>query len=723
MAKAYETTLFIDESGVFDVENSGERPDDFPCQLAGILVPPDFSEADGEEILADALRAAGTPLERQFHAKDYRQRRPSAYSPAVVELSRQLRRRGVRCLRLVNEERVSWADRVSTYTNMVAELVLRCFRRLEREGHRAVRLHLHAGEWWMPEVHEKLSTEQYRESIRDALVLARLRSGVDERERDWQLGEVSLGDARKERRLQICDFLSHASSAGYRPCDEAATAALQAAFGEYDQTLSAPSVIDDLDGMLQRRYFGLAMSRLAEVASSSQFSSSTREVAETRRGRLAEGLAGTAPRARGEQLRGALAWLHELIEGQRALDLAATVGADFRKTLLALLEALPSERHSEIDWVKYSLGSLELLCANHRGDLHHAARLRGELDELLPKVASRWEHAPLVLESLVFRAVSEIDAFALSAASDNMSKAVKYYDELDGFFHQAYPGVFPEEMRSDLRARALGTAVQAEVARSLADPERLDEARRLADRALADFDSPADVARQHQYRAHLEAVARDFSAARVHLAQGIGAAGPEHSALALRVLELEGFAQGFAALHWLRLGALAICAEDDMEASAFRAAVSMSGVLEAGWCQGAPMVYPAHGILRRVALFHAESGNVGATAAALKRLCRTDEIAAGRLALVPIQVAAIVEAAGALLAHEPKVARKLLLVGGQKHASAVSLARSYLAAVDGIPSLHSTFRGWPAQIEEAAGTTDVPAGRKQLLGLARVVPH
>jgi hypothetical protein len=109
----------------------------------------------------------------------------------------------------------------------------------------------------------------------------------------------------------------------------------------------------------------------------------------------------------------------------------------------------------------------------------------GALDELAPRLAGRWEHTHLLFEAWVAGAVHLIDRWEYEAAATRMQLVDEYYGGLGALFADALPGLFPSEVRSDMRARALGTWVQAEIARGLEDSERWAVARDLSDRAIA----------------------------------------------------------------------------------------------------------------------------------------------------------------------------------------------------------------------------------------------
>src|SRR5262249_9646911 len=137
-----------------------------------------------------------------------------------------------------------------------------------------------------------------------------------------------------------------------------------------------------------------------------------------------------------------------------------------------------------------------------------------------------------------------------------------------------------------------------------------------------EFPAEAEKRRQYQYRCQIETAAGDWAEARRYLALALGAEGTGHAALCDAVRrqgEVAPFVQGFALLHWLRLGATALLAGAAEGGDFLKAAAG--GVLDWPWCKGeAGADYPAPGVLRRVAVVRAARGEPGPTLAALRRL-------------------------------------------------------------------------------------------------------
>jgi hypothetical protein len=278
-------------------------------------------------------------------------------------------------------------------------------------------------------------------------------------------------------------------------------------------------------------------------------------------------------------------------------------------------------------------------------------------------------------------------------------------------------------MRSDLRARALGTLAQSE---TLAG--RYESARQASDRAERQFAGLEDRQRQCHYRCHLEALAGDFVAARGFLALAVDRgdrwqSDMSHAGLAAFFRDLDPdrrLAEAFHAFHWLRLGAIA-CRSLGSERDAFLAAFADSRVADWRWGQEGLTHYPAHGVLRRVALLRALLGDRDGAVAALNVLRRTlDPVGRGQVVLGAVQLAACAETAAALWADHRPAARQILDEGHAERPGLRQLLRSFARQTESaFPRVWRAFAGGEAAVAPALDRDD-PSG---LAGLGRAVEY
>ena len=726
-AKPAAYDLWFDESGRF-METStrpAERAEGqrFPSQLAGLLVPRDaLTHAAAETVLADAHRAAKLVLGELVHGTDIPQ---ESYETLIKKLLAEVRARGWQPVRLVNNEGVRYGDRVAAYTQMVAELVLRVLRELSLRGEPRVDLRIRGAIvvlGHMPDGNPIFLREaEYNERIQNALSFLAVRRGFAGQIAGWNVGSVQLLSGKNERPLQICDLLSNASHASFKRVGPETRKLFVEAFGSFDQTLVLRELFERVDDLIRDRAFGRALMLLAESGIDPAQSS---DAGFRRRiGDIVERLFALGARARDPELAVLVSWLEQIIEHQRALEegrmLAAFLLREVDVPLGKRLDAGSSA--GEMDWFTYALNRWMLTAHNHLGDLVGARKAAAQLDALTPALAQRWEHVTLLMQGLIAQAVHRTDCFAYDDVAARMKVVTGYYGELSGLFSAAMPEVFPERIHSNARAEALGTWVQNETYAGLRDPKRLDIARKLSEEALGEFSSEDDRARQRQYRSHLETIAGNFAAARGQLGRSLGLDVFTHDAIGKAVVALGNpQAQGFALLHWLRLGraaALIVGPERDE----FLAAVKTSKVSDLAWVKGGFDDYPVHGILRQLAGIHALQGSVNEALGSLTHLRR----ARPGMVLSTIVLAGTVEVAALLWARQRVNAEPLLDNKDKDRPGALQQLQALgHAAKEGIPELWAVFEPWePAIRAVLAGGAAQRDPKDTLLALARVVPY
>jgi hypothetical protein len=581
--------LFLDESGQFTPD--ADRTQRFPSQLAGLLVPrgtltPDVAEA----VLRDAHQRAGLQMSREVHASELPQ---AAYDDVVRGVVDGISRHPTwQPVRLVNREGVDFGGRVSTYTCLVAELVVRLLTSLPRAD--VVSLRFIGATVWI-DGQLGIDPDTYAARLREQLEFASIRLGRPRAQ--CRLEGVQLESGRLRRELQLCDVLSHASHADFRPCRHPETrAALRAAFGALDLTLALRPSTQRFDDALSEGALGLAARVCVERLVSGLANDAERADLLSRLGRVRDGLAALDGPARGPHEATLTSWVEDLIETRRQAELG-------RRVASVLLEHLALGDDS----FEFALRRLRLTASNHLADLVAARQDSDALDALLPQLAGRWEHAPVFMEALLAQAVHLTDCFAHADAARRMSVVATGWGEIADLLSGALPH-FPSRVRSELRGKALGTWLQAEMYAGLSDPAHLDVARALSDEALDEFADPAHVARQRQYRCQLETYAGRYTDARGALALALGTTG-DHDAIGAAIKAMPDESRGFALLHWLRLGAVS-ARDADPEREAFRGAFKRHAALaKSVWMTSRMVAYPAHGIRRHLAAWHAANGD------------------------------------------------------------------------------------------------------------------
>jgi hypothetical protein len=737
--------LFLDESGTFmetstvpaEQATALAQPRPFPSQLAGLLAPRGaLTEGTARQVRNRALAAIGRPPQPVHAGELRRDIGKEPYNRFVTEVLSEVCARRWQPVRLVNREQVRYGDRVATYTHLVAELVLRVCQQKWLEGAPRLSLRLYPARVRLGETPTGeilfLERDEYLRRIREYLGFAAVRRGLARALGAWRLEELHLRSGKDDPEVQLCDVVSHASHDDFHPCEPETARALRDAFGPYDFSLFFLELSERVDRQLAGDALGLAVLSLAERWCGEEMSAELRTAARRRLEEARHRLAALGAPARDQHLALLSGWLEQTIEVRRDVDLGYRLCTwlldEVAAPLGGLLAGGPEAR--SLDWFAYALHTWALTAANHRGALRDARRHLAGLQQLVPSLAGQWEHATLLMRGLVAEAVHLTDCFDHDAASARMKLVANYYGELGALFPVVLPGVFPGRVRSDLHGRALGTWLQSETLAGLCreDPARLDGARALSERAIDEFPAEADKERQYQYRCQLETAAGDFAAARRYLARSLRLADDSHEALASAVAALgeqSVFAEGFAQLHWFRLGVTACLDGREDEGGAFLAALDRAGAL--GWCWSradGPEDYPAHGILRRVAVVHGLRGEAGPAVDSLRRLAHL--LSGGQaehFVLQTARLAAHAETAAVLASRHAKVARRLL----DSTATECPGLGPLLAWLQGqtaadFPGIWRTFADWPPAVE-AALRGDQQAGAARLARLARQVSY
>jgi hypothetical protein len=736
-----EFDLFLDESGDFreTSTDAGEREAStrqvrtFPSQIAGVLARRgSLTTGKARTVLNQALSNAGLPV-GPVHANKLPR---YAYDNVVRTVVTCVRANDWQPVRVVNRERVQYGDRVATYTSMVAELLLRVCQQLSITGESSIRVRLRCARVVIREEPNGtlavLEHDAYLEKVQYYLGFAAVRKGLSQKSATWRLDGLILGSGKDDPELQLCDILSHASHDGFSPCvDETSKRQLRAAFGTFDFTLFVRELNERVDRLLADDLLSAAVQSLAVELLRQDLATDARTDARERLTTTLSRLSEISAAARDSHLGAVVSWLEQIIDVQRSLDLGRRLIRWLRSEVLTPLKrALESgPEAAALDWFDYALHVWALTACNHRGALVEAREESGALTDLLPSIAGHWDHIPLLMRGLVTDAVHKTDCFELAHVADRMSVVARYYSDLGGLFNSALPSVFPERVRSDLCGRALGTWLQSEIYAGLleGDTGRLARARTLSDQAIDEFVALADKERQYQYRSQLETAAGVFSDAHHWLALSLRLDDDRHLALARAVQHLgesSEIAQGFAQLHWFRLGVTALLDGATEEGSGFLSAFRLARADHWPWSLGERgNDYPAHGILRRVAVIHAARGELGDATDALRRLAEMLSALGGRRPLfTAIRAAAHAETAAALPANQFKMGRRFLDSAEVSLPGLRQQLEDLRAQTEIIfPQIWCLFEPWESEVRGFLNGD--PTARSHLLILARKIGY
>jgi len=730
--------LFLDESGTFQTPaatpSQKGKEKRFPSQLAGVLVPTgELTTTLAEQILDKCHAEAGLQMKETVHAAQEVGKTNDAvsfgrYNKRIGSLLGQLRDLGWNPVRLVNREGVDFGGKPQTYTNMVAELFVKICKQKRKEGLNRIGIRLFCAEVQVVDGPRKfrLKSDVYKWRIQERKALIAIRQGYASESSNWDLVSLEVIDARIDKRLQICDLLSHASHDNFSWCVKRTTKPLfEQTLGAYNWTLLVHEWLERADQLIADRSLGLALITLTERFIQNDLNESSRLEAQRYLDRVLTDLTEMEAAVRDSQLSIILSWLEQLISLQRSTTLGYKLAKWLQDEVASrLCEALARVgRASEIDWFAFALHLWALTACNHRGVLLLSRQESEKLDELNCRLAGRWEHSRLLMEGLVAQAVHLTDSFNFDLASARMELVAQHYGHLSGLYSRVFPDVFPEHIHSDLRGKALGTWMQSEALAGTLDNARLAKARQLNEEAINEFSTSDDKKRQYQYRCHLEILAGDFVSAREFLALSLGLDEPSHEAIAAAIAALidEPSAQGFALTHWLHLGARTLIG-GHFDSARFSTALSNSGLLNSRWCLGQVPDYPAHSIFRRIAAIHAVQKETARAVTVIEALNRLDPLGQQQLIVGVIQLAAITEVAGLLWEHDNVVAQDLLKSTTAHTTCAAQLLKQLEDQTGEIfPFLARTLSRWDSVLVEIQTAGSAAEIRTRLLNLGQLV--
>lgn len=714
--------LYFDESGRFTETDpeAGDRQR-FASQLAGLLAPAGaMTEAACEELVRDANDAAGSPLSEgftEFHATEIRDNQ--AYRRLVGEVLSALERKGWQPVRLANHEGVHFGDRIGTYTNMVAWLLTRLAETRLAEEQGAARLGIDVIAASLVDEGELVRKDEYLPRINEYRAFSAVRDGRTKALESWKIDGFRFGSGKRNPVLWICDLLSNASKDDFGRLDTDGRDRLRGLLGDYDFSLSLGTRFDQVAQLLELGSLTTALILLAEESRAA-----TRLVGEPARwlDRVLARLRDMGGPARAYHLTATLAWLDQAVEVRRDAVLGEALARWFLDHVEAPLRARLDEGAREtLDAFRYGLHRRALTSCNHLGALSRARAETNALRELYPRLSGRWEVAPELTEGLLAEAVHRTDCHEFERASALAKQVADYYEGLTGLLHDIDPDLAPERVRSELRGKALGTWLQSEIYAAQGNRQALAAAREISDQALAEFSAPLDLARQQQYRCMLETFADAPSEARRRLQLGIGAPGDSYEDLARFIEDLDTGPQGFALLHWLRLGAHLFLEGSTPERKAYDAALGPRLLKTNPWLKEPGMSYPAHGIRRYGAVIAAARGDASLALSILGHLRELDALGQGHVLLAVLELAGTLEVAGTLWESSRKQARAILERKDRDRPGALSLARDVLQALAGLEvPVRARIEAWTETVTQILSNAPSDAGVR-LVGLGREV--
>ena len=723
--------IFIDESGLFietstdpaeRIKHHGEKRK-FASQLAGYVCPKGrLTDAIARNVIGRSLKKAGIEVEHGFHCNEFKNRNKSAFDLFVQSIVNELASSKLQPIRIVNEEGVSYGDRVANYTNILAELLVRVCRQLQMCSTDGVELNVYAAKVRTEEddkgVFEILEKSEYMGRINEYFARAAVANGWSGASAKWKFRSFQLVSGKDDPRLWIADAISNASHDSFSTIGKQAGVELKDAIGHFDWTLSFDQTLQYVSDLAEREAFGLAIISLSERVMSE---ATSKDAIDGYRGKMREivsQLFAMPPSSKIPQFQIITGWLQQIVE----------IRADLPRSL-RICKWLESELCDNNDsqreltlkaWLRLVFTTWALTACNHDGNTTAAREYANQLSSLMPTVAGRWEFVAELMQAIVSRAVHLNDCFEHDLALADLRKVATYYSDLGSWFGESYPELFTFPIHSDQCGKALGTQLQSEIFQLLAGKGSADAARTTSDRAIAEFLLDGDKRRQYQYRSEVEAIGGEWSSARKYLAMSLGIEDNSHASIAGHIKQIgNSIEQGFALLHWTRIGGMAAVDGIPQELAEFTLAIKREKFEFVDWVQGKWSSYPSHGILRRMAAVYAANRDLTGTLQTLSRLgAIVNE--KPRPIFRMIQIAALMQSAD-LISKVHKKEALALLFGDSKKPGTMDLVKSLRRETEpSLPKLAGILSAWEERLASIKTSCNEEAG---LAKLAKVVGY
>ncbi len=644
-------------------------------QLVGLLASRDeLNKKNSQKVLDAVAKQCSLDVSEINHATELIKKHGIEKYNEVFELIlKQIETRGWQPVRLINKEQISFGERAQTHINFASTLVVKIFDRLRARGQAGCQLNvIPAGmnlqlsqEDWP----DTIAPEEYENRIRESIGMMNAQLGATLNAKTWTLSKVQTGSGTRWPTLILCDWISNASYMDFQKLTADNKSKLIELFGLFDFSFRLRELLGKVEFYLSEKSHGLALIAIAKHLVEQRVETAIyKEANELLQSTLNE-VAEMPARFRDVQLNQVTSWLERAIEINRDLDFGLETAAWVVECIgEPLRNRLRDNDKTTLDWFFFNICVLQLSACNHKGRIIDGSTYSNFVSEQAPAICRSWQHNGLMATGLIVQAVHNTDRFEFGLAADSMKKLVNCDTTIGELFASE---MFELEgtVRSDYRAQAMGTWLQALVLGGKKTPELLVEARQLSDKAIQEFTDSRDVSRQHQYRCQLEIADGNFGEALKHLCKSLGLPEVSHDAVAAKLKSMSESApgsEGFPLLHWLRLG-IAEFVWPQNDTDRFETLVESAGTFNSGWIDGTFPNYPAHGIRRRLAFLLASQNRQKQAQQILHKFSEFQLINKNEVPLALVELAMICEVVAGMWRHNPIKASDLL--NGKKNSA------------------------------------------------------
>lgn len=554
--------LWLDESGDFKADHWKKTP----SLVGGLLfrkgqfdldkvnaILDEYMDIFPEAISNEKNRVHGTEIE------------PEKYGEFALALLKRMKTEGAEFVIFENKERLMIGNGDKTYLAIVAEGVIKIFQELSAQyPHEGIHIDLRIATRKRVEpsaVHKEhyILDEEYKELMKERMMLGLARRSLSTREMKWGW-DLKMLLSRQDPRVGFPDIVCHSwfkKDQAYKFSKEQADELLAQFQANYIFPVFEHQNVTNIKRLLSDGAIGDAIYEWVTFDAEKYQEPEIAELLET----IILQLSKTPRSIQSSQLQNVVNKI-ALLELFHTYDEPEAILHRVENDVIPRLK----ERHIHCSFFILNIYSLLLTIHTHRGNLAESERYIKLANEWLPELSGRWEYLDYILNYKNRECVHFTNCFDFSKVIEETNKIQRFIDETVGLYSLADEmGLLQAELKADVRAKVIGTRLQARCYLSRRNREELKAAIADSNLAIAEFneDDQYNLSRQYLYRSFIDCESGDFTEALDWLARGVGK--PDYGDVAELLRKMKEDGSLFASMYYVRIMAEAALSRNDKD--------------------------------------------------------------------------------------------------------------------------------------------------------------
>lgn len=473
--------LFLDESGCFEDERvDTSRPTEVSL-VGGLLID--------HGLLTDELIRELLP--QRIHCCEQ-------YKKSYLDALQKVLEHGGRLVVFENRERLKVVNGDTTYLNIVSEGLVKLLRDLSNENNEGVETRIViATRKAMNASKGIITASAYRQRLEEKIMMALGRNHVNGCEY-----KLEFQDARYYRQLDFADiicntWLTRKRSRKFTPEEQQRISKI------YEGQLIYP-VFEDamtvyLKQLMLERHYGEAIYQVCTLKKLIGFTE------------IRNQLIKVFLQADYFEQKTWLSQMSLLISQYNKLKFyndGIMVAENYKRYFLEILAAQAFPEKILSFW-QFDTDYYLLTMYDHIGNAAKCQEYLTKCKQNIDCINRSWEHIDYYFGFSIRELNVLMGRYAFEEVLARSEKLIEIFTEARDLFSliKTYNGT-EQDLRSELLGKTYGVRIEAMINLLHKQPQLFDEALRLSDLALAEFDDPRDISRQYQWRCLLMATAR-----------------------------------------------------------------------------------------------------------------------------------------------------------------------------------------------------------------------